>query len=324
MKIPIITEKEVLERVDEYSLYCFYIGYRITINGRQKSPLRGGPDTDSVASFGVYERKSKRQGEDYPNEFLWKDLGMKGENFGDIFTFVQKLYNLESRLEAVWKIASDFNLEGNYTACPLILEKEQLKIPKLKLVVESRSFNSRDFAYWQQFNVDSYILDKFCCTAVKAFKYEGLENSVTTPEQAYAYRIYNRYQIYQPFAPREFKFRNDLLEYYIPGWLQLENRDLCIITKAFKDIMSLYSFDYTAVSPKGENIMLPARAIEELKKRYKRVIVLFDNDGKHNGDLYPFEKIFVPIQTGTKDITDYCKAYGPESAKTLLKTLING
>ena len=68
--------------------------------------------------------------------------------------------------------------------------------------------------------------------------------------------------------------------------------------------------------------MLPPECISYLTRRYKRVVTLFDNDGKHKAEFYPFEEKHVPNEFVQKDITDFCAYYGHEKTSQLLKDLL--
>jgi hypothetical protein len=90
-----------------------------------------------------------------------------------------------------------------------------------------------------------------------------------------------------------------------------------------KDIMCLRSFGYEAVGVRSENTMLTKESIQWLKTNYKRIVVLFDNDGKHKGDEYEFEKVFVPlVLPGDKDTSDFCKNHGPSECADMLRQIL--
>jgi DNA primase len=72
--------------------------------------------------------------------------------------------------------------------------------------------------------------------------------------------------------------------------------------------------------------MLPGSFVEKIKKKYKKIIVLFDNDdagiksmaaykSKHGLDYIRFEL--------EKDLSDAVKAHGVEKVKKQLSKLIN-
>jgi hypothetical protein len=144
----------------------------------------------------------------------------------------------------------------------------------------------------------------------------------------YAYRIWDRYQLYSPFAERRRKFRNNWLENYVPGYEQLEySSDTLIITKAYKDVMMFRSFNYEAVAPRGENIPLPDGFMDYARTHYKRIVTWQDNDGKTGAEkYYPELEHFVcpgdPTQGDPKDPTDYCKVFGSEATLKLINSTI--
>jgi hypothetical protein len=110
---------------------------------------------------------------------------------------------------------------------------------------------------------------------------------------------------------------------HVLGFQQLTyTSDTLIITKSMKDVMCLRSFGYEAVSPRSENTPLPEQAIGYFNVKYKRKFILFDNDMKHRGDWYPYPQVYVPIESGSKDISDFTRDHGPQAASELLQTII--
>lgn len=308
----ILSEEEILERVDEYSLYSFYLGFEPLIGAKYSSPLREG---DLRNSFGVFVKK---YGFPTPHDFLWKDSGMKAPNFGDIFYFVQRLYGLETRFEALCKVCAD-HFGGEYA-----LDKVLCKLPKYKepsnIRIKSKPFSAAELAYWRQYNITPEILEQYHVTSVNYyFLYDSQEEPWYPKAPMYAYRIFDKYQLY---SPKPKFFTNNWTDVCIPGFEQLKGTDLLIITKAMKDVMCLRSFGYDSTAPKGENCIPDLYFLEYCKKRYKRVVTLFDNDGKTSEHLYPFEHLQVPLVTGAKDITDYCALNGPSKTISLLNNLL--
>jgi DNA primase len=68
--------------------------------------------------------------------------------------------------------------------------------------------------------------------------------------------------------------------------------------------------------------------IDELSKRFKRIVVFFDNDtpgiegAKHLADLYGLEYVFIPVDEKAKDLTDYYKINNFEKTRALLDSLL--
>lgn len=307
----ILSEEEILERVDEYSLYSFYLGFEPVIGKKYSSPLR---EKDDRFSFGVYVRKYGIA----ITEFMWKDNGMVEPNFGDIFFLVQKMYGFSTRLEAVLKVLADQGIGDGFETTKLLVKTPRFK-PPANIRIKSRPFNAVDLAYWRQYNVSEEILQKYNTTAVQYYYLYDYQVDPFYPKQMYAYRIFDRYQLYSPFPKY---FVNNWTELCIPGFQQLKGSELLILTKSMKDIMCISSFGFEVMAPKAENNIPKTTFIEYCKKRYKRVVTLFDNDGKTSEHLYPFEHLQIPLSTGCKDPTDYCARYGPKATFKLLNNLL--
>ena len=316
------SEIEILEAVDEYSLFCFYLEFEPIIGNGYNSPIRKG---DEFPSFGIYERtKSPHL---YSTEYMWKDSALPYPNFGDIFDLLCRLFELETRTEALFKIATDFGLADLIITKKkkLILYEPEFKMPS-EIFVKSKPFSKKDLTYWAKYNVNLSDLNRYNTSSVEAV-WMTKDSKPFFPKQCYAYRIHNKYQLYQPFAEKKRKFVNNWTELCIPGWAQLKGYSTLIITKAYKDVICLSTLQeelkFDVIGPRGENILLPAKAIEVISKRYKNIFTLMDNDGKTSADKYNFRKEIVPIESGTKDPTDFMAKYGVTETKILVKKLIN-
>lgn len=311
-----VSALEILERVDEYSLYCFYLDFEPVIGAKYRSRIRTGDDR---ASFGMYVRK---HGGDKPHEYMWKDQALPVPNYGDIFDLVQRLHpELENRLQAMIKVAQDFGLlEGTTAVTKQLIVTPCTKEPS-HIRIRSRPFSSTDLSYWKQFNVTPEILSKYL---VKAVEFYYLFDSDVYPRSPYglmyAYQIFDKFQLYQP-VPKQFYM--DWTELCIPGFQQLSGqRELLVVTKSVKDIMCLRSLGIEAIAPRAEN-MIPSPDLIQWLKQFKKVYILMDNDSKSSPHLYPFESVQIPIESGEKDVTDYLKRYGVSQTLELLKTLLH-
>jgi len=323
-----ITREVLLARVDEYTLYCHYLEFEPELTGSSyPSPLREGDDTPS---FGVYYSRKRTD-----VCFMWKDhayrdpvTGKTGIS-GDIFKLVKLLYGYDNESDVFRHIRDDFGLEQFNGKREKVIKA--IAPPKVdyQIAVKSRPFTPKDLAYWLQFNVTRELLERYNVTAVAAYWMSKEQRTPSFPKSdMYAYRIWDRYQLYMPAAERKRKFRNNWLEQYIPGFEQLEyNSDLLIITKSYKDVMLFRSFNYEAVASRGEDVPLPDEFMEYARKRYSRIVTWQDNDGKTGVDkYYPDLEHFVcpgnPANGDPKDPTDYCKKYGPtETARLINNTL---
>ncbi len=321
---------DILERVDEYTLYCYYLGYGPIIGARYESPVRkfiveSGMDADPSFGLFVPTRVYKNIGGGvYPNEFLWRDMGL-GIG-GDIFELVRRLYKLVSRRDAFVQVMLDTGMLPGERTIPVIDVKESKFVGYSNISIVSRAMTHMELKYWKAGNITPPLLDRYFTTSVRAYwLYDDQQYPRFAPKIAFAYRIWDKYQLYFPHEPKRWKFRTNWTYTCVPGYLQLEyNQPLLIITKSMKDVMVLRSFGYEAISPRGENIMLPVECIEAMKRKYQRILVLFDNDMKHKGDEYEFEKVYVPLLLpGDKDVYGFCINHGPSETVQMLNQIFH-
>ena len=138
----------------------------------------------------------------------------------------------------------------------------------------------------------------------------------------YAYKVYNNFKVYRPLGDKYTKWRNNLTEYDVQGYEQLPKKgDVCIITKSLKDVMCLYEMGIPAISPSSESTWLPDTVLEDILKRFKRVLICFDRDGPGMRNLRK-----ISLKTGlnglimhkkfkAKDVSDAIKANGFDKVK---------
>lgn len=329
MEYLLFGEKEILELVDEYQLYCFYLQVDLIIGQKYPTPdiirTRRRIAPDKNPSLVVFAATTKI---DTPrhNEFLFKEhaIGITG----DIFRLVQELFGYETKSEAMHQVCRDFGLgDAPHLEVPNILPTMQRRyIEPIYIQIKSRPFNMRDFLFWDRANVNDKILYSYFTKALQAYWLAENQSIPSYPSGlGYSYEIDGRYQLYFPYTRNKAKkFRMNWGPYDVPGFQQLSTqRELLIITKSMKDVMCLRSYGFDSISCKGENALLMPEIIAWAKENYKRVLILFDNDGKTKAAEYEFEKIWIPKEVETdKDISDYTDNHGPKQASKLLKSLI--
>lgn len=316
----LFTGEEILERVDEYTLYCSYLEYAPLIGAKYLSPIRiaMGKEADGDPSFGVYEKKYGRG----PHEFMWKDQGVGVH--GDIFDLVKTLYQLQTRHQAMQQVLVDAGVIPGESLKPIVDLSEKRYMGYSDITITSRKLNRAEINYWDRINVGQALLDEYLTTAVKMYwLYEDQEAPRFPKGMCFAYRMWDKYQLYFPQEVKKKKFRTDFTDACLPGFLQLKyNSELLIITKSYKDVIALRSFGYEAVAPRGESVMVPKDFLEHFKTKYRRILILFDNDLKHKGDDYEFEKIYVPKEISTdKDPTDFCGNHGIDATAEMLRQI---
>jgi hypothetical protein len=306
-------EETLLQHIDEYTLYCHYLGFAPEIKLNYNSPLRQG---DESPSFGIYNCKKLNR------EFMWKDSGGLGDS-GDIFKLIKKLYGYQTTREVLTRIMGDFNLGPKAEKKDKIVKQSPIIRSDADYRIRTKNFRTEDLIWWSQFNIKEPILAQYRTSALYCYWLSPKHRvPVFVSGLSYVYRVYDRYQLYFPEKPKGMKFRNDLHEEHVMGMEQLQGKDTLIITKSMKDVMCLRSYGYDAVSPRSENTPMPEQAFNWFNERYKNIYVMFDNDMKHRGEWYPYPKIYVPVETGSKDISDFTRDYSPRAASELLQQIV--
>lgn len=309
-KQPEITLDWILSKVTEYEIYAKYIG-EFKVGMIYNSPFR----KDKNPSFGIFYSKRTHQ-------LLFKDHGT-GE-CGNVIKFVQ-LYTGKTEYKDILKdIVNKLNITNN---TKLDHSKEYKQPTETIIGVVRQDFTEADKQYWSQFNIDLETLKKYDVNSIKYYLCNGIVKGIYKPENPmYAYKVYNNFKIYRPLADKYHKWRNNLTEYDIQGYKQLpEKGDILIITKSLKDVMCLCKMGIPAVSPASESTFIPNIALEDLKKRFKRIIILFDRDKagckylRKISQETSLEPMLIHKKFQAKDISDAIKLNGFETIKNWIK-----
>jgi len=104
--------------------------------------------------------------------------------------------------------------------------------------------------------------------------------------------------------------------------------NLLFITKSRKDRLYLKKLGFDSISLMNEGVLLENLQYNELKYRFKDIILFYDNDvtgieiSHKIANMYNIQEIFIPIELGCKDISEVVKKYSLEYAKDLINSLI--
>jgi hypothetical protein len=311
----------VLAVLDEYSLYCHYlrpvIGEDPIIGKDYSSPMRTGDKNPSFAIF--YAKRIPGR------ELGWKDSGCKLS--GDIFDLVKIFYGLNSKREALDVIAGDFGLG---TAQPKVLQVvEKKEAPPSKIWVTTKPFKSHELDWWAQWPVSRKTLDRYHTAPFSQYWIaEGQKAPYYTKGLSFCYRIWDRYQLYFPYAQKangEKRFLTDWTDLSVPGFQQLTyGYDTLCITKAYKDmqvISELHLCDVVAY--RGENTPFAPVIWEYFRRKYKWIFIMVDNDGKSEKPCYDgHSMLYIDPSSGQKDPSDFSRQYGAPELKGYMKDFI--
>lgn len=308
-----ITLDWILSKVTEYDIYAKYIG-QFKVGMIYNSPFR----KDKNPSFGIYYSKRTKQ-------LLFKDHGT-GE-CGNIIKFVSLFTGKTEYNDILSDIVDKLNITNN---TKLVSSKQYIPPTETVIGVVRQEFTDVDINYWKQFNISINTLKKFNVNSIKYYLCNGIVKGTYKQENPmYAYKVYNNFKIYRPLADKYTKWRNNLTDYDIQGYEQLPQKgDILFITKSMKDVMCLHEMGYPAVSPSSESTFLPKDVLEQLKTRFKRIIILFDRDTsgvKRSRKLSRetgLEAMFINKKFKAKDVSDAVKANSFEEIKNWLNETI--
>ena len=308
-----ITLDWILSKVTEYDIYAKYIG-QFKVGMIYNSPFR----KDNNPSFGIYYSKRTKQ-------LLFKDHGT-GE-CGNVIKFVSLFTGKTEYNDILSDIVDNLNITNN---TKLVSSKQYIPPTETVIGVVRQEFTDVDINYWKQFNISINTLKKFNVNSIKYYLCNGIVKGTYKRENPmYAYKVYNNFKIYRPLADKYTKWRNNLTDYDIQGYEQLPQKgDILFITKSMKDVMCLHEMGYPAVSPSSESTFLPKDVLEQLKTRFKRIIILFDRDTagvKRSRKLSRetgLEAMFINKKFKAKDVSDAVKANSFEEIKNWLNETI--
>jgi 5S rRNA maturation endonuclease (ribonuclease M5) len=310
-----ITRDDLFSAISQEDIYSFYIGEKIENGTKICSPLR----EDNVPSFSMFYHKHNR------NILMFYDFAT--QDSGDAVIFVSKMFDL-SYGDSIRRIVYDFKLsdvEVTAEKRQLYHSKKVLQKEQVQIGVKRREWKQHDAQFWKSFGITKATLEFYNVMPVSFIFFTG--NPVKVEKWAYAYLEYkdNRisYKIYQPYAPRQYKWINNANYSVHQGYTQLpSNGDLLIITKSLKDVMSIRDvIGVPSVGLQSESVMMKDTVMDEYKQRFKKVVCLFDNDdagkklSQSFSDTYNIPHFFMPELKRVTDFSDLVKVVGKEKAK---------
>lgn len=323
MKQDFLISKDILlSKKTEEEYFSMYLGINPKLNKLYKSPLRS--DKKPTCSF--YRGKSGLK---------FHDFGMnKSYSFIDI---VMEKYNL-SYYKAIRYIAKDVGLIDDIIHIPTkpLVKYDNSKIEETGtclLEATIKEFSKEELAWWSQYNITLDILKKYNVFSLKAVFINGKLNSIFNRKQpiyGYFFGKRNNVDLWKIYYPFRSKYRFLLNNSLIQGFKQIEGvyDDVIVVTKSYKDVMSMSSFGINAIAPQSEAVILDKDLIEYLKKHFKYII--FNADWDRTGKLFMINNrrkyggiclTFSKRDFWEKDFSDNVAKFGPEKMKILINFL---
>jgi hypothetical protein len=322
-EITTLTKEDILNRVTEETIWRRYCPNFIYIGKSFLSELY----KDNNPGCYIFYKDGR---------LIYKDHGT-GESY-DCFAYVMAKY-LVSFSEALKIIASDFNISPikHHVKDKVISQgfNEIMPVrgynkPKIRIIKQAYTITDKD--YWGQYYIN---LDKLIDYEVYSLKQVvidkdgevySIDYKADNPIYGYVFKYDNNeyYKIYRPYNKSKWLFTGN--SRCIEGWHKLPKKGkLLIITKSLKDIMVYSLFGIPAISMPSETGTIADDTISKLKKRFKHILINFDNDetGLNSADRlskrYGLDHYVIP---DSKDISDFIKVNGINKTNNLLNELI--
>jgi hypothetical protein len=318
INIMISTKNLILDgsKVPSTWVFEFYLDLPERLNGQNVQIKSVFHPTERTPSMWVFVDKG---------QYKFKDFSTgKGGNKIDL---VKELFNMDYS-KAVFKIGQDYNKfiteKGEYSQSTI---KPEAKYKVDGVMV--REWNNNDKKFWLQFNIGADILDKYNVIALDFYhmvKEDENKRDIITIKQPGIYSYWNKTgEVYKIYQPRNKKFKFIKVKPYLQGLDQLEyNEPYLVICSSLKDAMCLKQFGYNleVIAPDSENTVIKPYIIENLKKKYKKVVTLFDNDVAGHNAVNKYKQLYDIKGTwldSSKDIADLVKEKGFDNAHKEIK-----
>lgn len=318
-----ITKEEVLAYISESEILYNYL-HISKVPCRINSPLR----RDRKPSVGIFS----------PDGVTIRYVDFATGDRGTLFTLLSKMWNL-NYTDTLYKIYNDVSVDNKNKELKITRSNICSNITKLghnptTIEVKTRNWRDYDIEYWKSYGVSIDWL-KYANVYPITHKILHKENKTYTfaaNKYAYAFAEFkegNRtFKIYQPYS-KEFKWLNNHDSSVISLWTKVpKSGDKICICSSLKDALCLWSnTGIPAIAVQGEGYTISQTAIKELKKRFKNIYILFDNDapglkdGKSLAKATGFQNIVLPQFEGGKDISDFYKCC--RDKKIFINTIIN-
>ena len=307
---PMITVEDILAKVSQEELWEYYLDMPVSTGKLFLSPLR---EEDDPSANLFYTRTG---------DLVLKDFGKKTVN---IWQFIMYIYNL-SFGEALLKISVDLALDGVAKPAGVPVRKVPKKRDRVNIDIRLQRWNKDTLEYWNKYFITVETLKKYKVVAIDRLWIS--DEFIPLKQPAYSYEFGRGYRkIYCPYSDR-LRFISNVPGYMYSGYEQLPwLGDLLIITKSHKDVMVWSELGIDAISPQGEGHKIDSEFMFMLKKRFKKIVLNYDNDRagiEHSNELAEREKLqqlFIP--NSFKDISDYIEYYKKEQTANDVKKWID-
>lgn len=296
------------------------------------SPFRA----DNNPSFSIYINDS--------NHICFKDHGDSNSRGGLLDMLCKKwdcsFNQVFDRIIQLMQKQEDSDMTIKPKQIKMLTRKESSELTKIEVAV--RPWRDYDKQYWLSYGVELQWL-KYAKVypishkiVTKKDKETGVEQKYIFPADKYAYAFTEKkdgklsIKIYQPYNTKGFKWCSKMDSSIIGLWTKIpEFGDRVVICSSVKDALCLScQCHIPALCLQGEGYNISDTAINELKRRYKKIFICFDMDEPGKADALKLAEetgftIISPDLGKEKDLSDYYKSLSDKQQFKQLETLFH-
>lgn len=324
-----IDRDEILSRVSEADIVAYYLGVK-EIPCVISSPLRD----DVSPSFSLHSPDGKRI------RFLDFSTG----ETGGLFDLLGRMWKCD-----FWEVLRRIDRDiydigrgtGKFLHPPIRIRPIHSCRSETDLQCRIREWRRHDIEYWESYGISLEWLKyaEVYPISHKIVLKEGKKYVFPADKYAYAYVEHKEgrttLKVYQPFNRQGYKWSNKHDMSVISLWTKVpEYGERICICSSLKDALCLWAnTGIPAIAVQGEGYGISETAANELRRRFKRVFILFDNDtpglqdGKKLSAATGFTNIVLPRlqEYGCpKDISDLFRAlHDRERFREIITGLFN-
>ena len=277
------------------------------------SPLR----KDKRPSFGLYSRDGEK--------IHWIDLATR--EGGGMYDLLSLMWHCDYK-EVLTRIQKDITgpTQGaTVTSTPLTIKDMSTYQNNNDLQCRVRKWRKYDIDYWESYGVPIEWLEyaEVYPISHKIVISNGKKYVFNADKLAYAFVEHKEgkvtLKIYQPHSENpQYKWSNKHDRSVISLWTKVpEKGEKLVICSSLKDALCLWAnTGIPALALQGEGYGISDTAINELKRRYKKIIISYDGDAagildaKKLSEKTGFIYRNSPIIGEAKDWSDIYKIYG--------------
>lgn len=294
------------------------------------SPLRH----DIKPSFGLYTLNGSK--------VYYVDLSTRDR--GGLFDLLMKYWgeSYSSVLNRVWEDLPNIQtanvrvnqVDSERTIC-------NFKQRDIDLQCKVREWRDYDLEYWKSYGISLEWLKYADIYPISHKIVVKNGNRYVFGADKYAYAYVERKEgkvtlkIYQPFNKGNYKWSSNIDRSVWSLWTKIPKYgDNLIISSSVKDCLNIIcNLGIPAICMQGEGYKPKPQVIEELKGRYKNIIIFYDNDynnpdnpgRKDSIELsleYNLKRVEIPARYEAKDPSDLFRKYGKDRYLEIMNEIL--